>query len=140
MQAAYMNKVRNITTYLINGTGPFIIVHMTIHGNVNLVLLPKFLKVVPSHWFSKGSLFSIKRGRRVTKYTMCKEDQPWLLLSINRSQTVLNKPILFCSLSPIMFRVSYTEPEHAKISGVPRRKRKMDKAEELGNFFGEWIS
>ena len=124
MQEVDMNKVRNITTYLINRTGSFIIVHMTIHGNVNLVLLPKFLKVFSPHWFSKRSLFGIKRGRRITEHTMCKEDQPWLLLSIYRGETLLNKPILLCSLSPVVFCVSYAEPEHAKISGIPRRRRR----------------
>lgn len=121
MHAKQFHHCMKILTYLVNWTCPFIVVCMAIDGNVNLVLLPKFLKTLPSHGFPKRSRISIKGSRRVTQYPVCKEDQPWLLLSINRCKAVLDELVLLCPLPPILFCVSYTEPEHAIISGIPDR-------------------
>ena len=90
---------------------------MTIECNVHFVLLPKLLQAILSHRLPKWAILPIRGG--ITKNTMGCKDQPWLFLPISWCKTFLYKFVLFRSLPPIMFTVSYTEVEHAIIRWIP---------------------
>lgn len=96
-------------SYLVDWAWPFIVMDMAVEGNVNLVLLPKFLQTIPSHRLFICALLAVPVIRWISKDTMSGKDQPRLPMSIYRCKALLNKPVLFWSFSPVVFTVSYAE-------------------------------
>lgn len=54
---------------------------------------------------------------------MSKEDQPRLFLPVYRCQAVFNEVILLSSLPPVVFCISYAEPEHTIVGRIPDRRK-----------------
>lgn len=50
---------------------------------------------------------------------MCEEDEPGLLLPVDRRQAMLDELVLLSSRPPVLFGVGYAESEHAVVCRVP---------------------
>ena len=118
--------IRNCGPYLVYGAWPFIVMNMAIKCYIDLVFLPKLLQAFPSHGLFKWALHTIPVIRGIAKDSMSSKNQPWLFPPIYGCKALLNEPILFRSLSPVMFTVGYAETEHTIICWIPTNSKKCN--------------